>query len=78
MPRNRWCTPAGLATRGNCPRLCALCVDAERVVICLAVARATRATRCACAHRYDVNKDDKVSFEEIVDADSELRKEVKL
>ena len=33
---------------------------------------------CMRVLRYDVNKDDKVSFEEIVAADHELRKEVQL
>ena len=52
------------------------CVEAERAVMsCCCAGDARRGMRVL---RYDVNKDDKVSFEEIVAADHELRKEVQL
>ena len=51
-------------------------VERERAVMsCCCAGHACRGMRVL---RYDVNKDDKVSFEEIVSADYELRKEVQL
>ena len=57
-------------------RLCALHGGGESGYVLLL--RRPRAPRYMRVLRYDVNKDDKVSFEEIVAADHELRKEVQL